>query len=164
MSDVPEIPVDEALALFLALAFPNGLPEGIDRAQLVEQMLARIAEDRPEWAQQAQQPDIPSDPHERYLEERRREADEHREQRREEARVEAARAEIVRKLAAKRREAAASVPKPSLEIGPEPPVIAPSRQAALAVGIESELQLGAPEPGPLGAPEVGKPFRLRVEV
>lgn len=96
---VPAVPVDEALELFLALAFPDGLPEGIDRAALVEQMRARIAGDRPEWAAASY-----VDPHEQYLEERRREADEHRARRQEEARVEEARAELLRRLLARKRE------------------------------------------------------------
>ncbi|MES1241368.1 MAG: hypothetical protein ABUT39_07100 [Acidobacteriota bacterium] len=97
---IPAVPVDEALELFLALAFPNGLPEGIDRAALVEQMRTRIAGDRPEWAAASH-----GDPHEQYLEERRREADEHRARRQEEARVEEARADLLRRLLARKREA-----------------------------------------------------------
>ncbi len=183
---VPAIPVDEALELFLALTFPNGLPEGVDRARLVEQMRARVAGDRPEWAaasqaaappapvapaasysevkaavaQKALQPDLPSDPQERYLEDRRREADEHRAQRREEARVEEARSEILRRLLARKAEIDTAASEPPPQIQPEPrwtvaPSPAPREPQALTLEVEPALQLGAPVAGTLARPEIG---------
>lgn len=182
---VPAVSVDEALELFLALTFPNGFPEGVDRARLVEQMRAKVAGDRPEWAaasqaaappapdvpaasysevkaavaQKALQPDLPSDPQERYLEERRREADEHRAQRREEARVEEARAEILRRLLARKAEIDTAGSEPPPQIQPEPRwTVAPSPASrdpqALTLGIEPALQLGAPDAGTPARPEI----------
>jgi hypothetical protein len=184
---VPAVSVDEALELFLALTFPRGLPEGIDRDRLVEQMRAKIAGDRPEWAaasraaappapetpaasysevkaavaQKALQPDLPSDPQERYLEERRREADEHRAQRQEEARAEEARAELAQRIVARRpRLDPGPVTPPRLQ--PEPrwavaPSPAPPGSQALTLGFESALQVGAPSAGTLARPQVDFP-------
>lgn len=181
MSDVPEIPVDEALELFLALTFPNGFPEGVDRDQLIAQMRARIARDRPEWAaasnavpppppasysevkaaavEKAQQPDLPSDPQERYLEERRREADEHREQRQEEARIAEARAELVRRLLARKREADTGRREEPLQFQAEPPwtfTPGPVTSDTQVPPLEPRqtFELGVPVAGPLARPEV----------
>jgi len=178
---VPAVSVDEALELFLALTFPNGLPEGIDRVRLVEQMRARITGDRPEWAaasqaapppvpasysevkaaavEKALQPDLPSDPQERYLEERRREANEHRAQRQEEARVEEARAELVRRLLARKREADARGREEPLQIQAEPRwTVAPgpvtSDAQAPPLGLGQTFELGVPVAGTLARPEV----------
>jgi hypothetical protein len=182
---VPAIPVDEALELFLALTFPHGLPEGVDRARLVEQMRAKVAGDRPEWAaasqaaappapaapaasysevkaaavEKALQPDLPSDPQERYLEERRREAGEHRAQHQEEARVEEARAELIRRLLARKREADARKREEPLQIQAEPrwtvsPGPITSDAQVLSLGLGQTFELGVPVAGALVRPEV----------
>jgi len=184
---VPAVSVDEALELFLALTFPNGLPEGIDREGLVEQMRARIAGDRPQWAaagqdaappaaadpaasysevkaaaaRKALEPDLPSDPQERYLEERRREAEEHRVQRQEEARADKARAELLHRLLAGKREADSPVQAPA--ILPEPRWTvdaslrerAPQSVQAPGIGLGPALQLETPVPGAPARPDVG---------
>lgn len=104
---VPGLSIDEALALFLSVTYPNGLPEGLDREAFLHTLREKIAADRPEWAasqppqapdpqtaptgnysqikagivEQAQQPDVPTDPGERYFYERHEAARRNREQR-----------------------------------------------------------------------------------
>ena len=46
----PDVSIDEALRLFLALSYPDGPPEGVDAEQLLEAMRQKVAADRPEWA------------------------------------------------------------------------------------------------------------------
>ena len=46
----PAISIDEALNLFLAVAYPNGIPKGVDKEQLLRVLREKIAADRPEWA------------------------------------------------------------------------------------------------------------------
>jgi hypothetical protein len=47
---VPEVSLDEALRLFLAIAYPQGLPAEVEQ-ELAAAVKARVAVDRPEWAQ-----------------------------------------------------------------------------------------------------------------
>lgn len=46
----PDLSIDEALRLYLAMSYPNGLPEGVDPEQFLEEMRQKVAAGRPEWA------------------------------------------------------------------------------------------------------------------
>lgn len=109
---VPEISIDEALKLYLSMAFPQGLPEGEEGERIINTIKAKIASERPEWArasgwqsekdgdtssysqlkqkvvEEASKEELPEDPEERYLHLRRKEAAENSELRREEKREE----------------------------------------------------------------------------
>ncbi len=45
----PDVSIDEALRLFLSIAYPQGLPEGADEEQLMNLLRDKVALDRPEW-------------------------------------------------------------------------------------------------------------------
>jgi hypothetical protein len=116
----PGISIDDALNLFLAVTYPNGIPEGVDKGQLMDTLRQKIAKDRPQWAkdgqtqnppasqdyakvkeqivQRAQQEDIPGDPEERYLYERRKEAIQNRETKKEEEREHQIREDLRKRL------------------------------------------------------------------
>ncbi len=108
---VPEISIDEALKLYISMAFPQGLPEGEEGEKILEAIRKKIAADRPDWAkasglsddedyadeepksyseikQQAVEDSareiLPEDPEERYLYLRKKEALENSEQKRRE--------------------------------------------------------------------------------
>ncbi|WP_421765352.1 hypothetical protein [Ekhidna sp.] len=105
---VPEISIDEALQLYLSMAFPQGLPEGEEGEVILKTIKEKIASERPEWAkasgwqndqeedassysqikqqavEDASKEELPEDPEERYLHLRREEARENSEQKREE--------------------------------------------------------------------------------
>lgn len=49
-AQTPAVSIDEALELFLLVSFPQGLPEGVDREELLQRLRAQVAADRPEWA------------------------------------------------------------------------------------------------------------------
>ncbi|MEO9484721.1 MAG: hypothetical protein ABJG47_14780 [Ekhidna sp.] len=108
---VPEISIDEALQLYISMAFPQGLPEGEEGEQILKTIKAKIASERPEWAkasgwqsetedpkgysgikqkaiEEAAEEDLPEDPEERYLYLRRQEARENSSQKRDEQREE----------------------------------------------------------------------------
>lgn len=109
---VPEISIDEALQLYLSMAFPQGLPEGEEGEVILKTIKEKIASERPEWAkasgwqndqeedpnsysqikqqavEDASKEELPEDPEERYLHLRREEARENSEQKREEKRDE----------------------------------------------------------------------------
>ncbi|MBC6400866.1 MAG: hypothetical protein GDA37_07640 [Ekhidna sp.] len=95
---VPEISIDEALKLYLSVAFPQGLPEGEEGERILKAIKEKIASERPDWAkasgwqneadeeprnyaevkqaaiEEAAKEDIPEDPEERCLHLRRQEA------------------------------------------------------------------------------------------
>lgn len=130
----PDISIDEALNLFLAVTYPNGIPEGMDKEQLMKALRQKIAKDRPGWAKtdeertcasrdagsppdcrsysqlkdeiarKAQQEDIPEDPEERYLYERRKEARQNREQKRAEEQEHQIREDLRKRLTAQKKE------------------------------------------------------------
>ncbi len=108
LNNVPEISIDEALQLYLSMAFPQGLPEGEEGELILKTIKEKIASERPEWAkasgwqsdqeedtssysqikqqavEDASREELPEDPEERYLHLRREEARENSEQKREE--------------------------------------------------------------------------------
>lgn len=106
---IPDISIEEALDLYLSIAFPQGLPEGSEGDKIREALKKKIIKDRPEWAKasgednqqehsettnysqikqeridQSRLEDIPEDPEEKYLYLRRKEAIENREKKQEE--------------------------------------------------------------------------------
>jgi hypothetical protein len=127
----PDISIDDALDLFLAVTYPNGIPEGVDKEQLMKALKQKIAKDRPEWAkaggdssrasqtgdsnpqsysqvkeeitQKAQQEEIPEDPEERYLYERRKEARRNREQKKAEEKEDKIREDLRKRLTAQKK-------------------------------------------------------------
>lgn len=126
----PDISIDDALNLFLAVTYPNGIPEGVDKEQLMEALRQKIAKDRPQWAKadeertppssssppgqsysqvkkdiisKAQQEDIPRDPEERYLYERRKEARQNREQKKAEEREDRIQEDLRKRLIAQKK-------------------------------------------------------------
>ncbi|HWO24700.1 MAG TPA: hypothetical protein VNO30_38420 [Kofleriaceae bacterium] len=139
MSEVPPVSIDEAIELFLAITCPGGVPEGVDREVLVSKLRERIAADRPEWAaasappatvapptpevsyaqrkaaavERARQAEIPSDPEERYFEERRQEARRNRELRDKEAEDAATRQRLIQRFMTEKR-AAGTAPEHAL--------------------------------------------------
>jgi len=99
--ETPEVSIDQALELFIAITYPQGIPENIDKEELFRTLKAKIAKDRPEWAaknaetenkqetpppqgnyneikaaiiSKSNQPDVPEDSEERYLYERKQKA------------------------------------------------------------------------------------------
>lgn len=46
----PDVSIDEALRLFLAVTYPNGLPDGVDSEKFMAVLRKKIAADRPAWA------------------------------------------------------------------------------------------------------------------
>lgn len=98
--ELPSVSIEEALKLYLSIAVPGGLPEDIDPEVLLANLKTYIAQDRPDWndkfideelltpqsiktsyskikqeiIQKALKPDIPTDPEELYLYQRRQEA------------------------------------------------------------------------------------------
>jgi hypothetical protein len=149
MSEVPPVSIDEAIELFLAITCPGGIPEGVDREVLVGMLRERIAADRPEWAAasapppavappapdvgyaqrkaeaiaRAQGAEVPSDPTERYLEERRQEAHRNRALRHEEAEEEATRQRLIQRFMAEKR-GANTGPEGALGLSPGPADVA----------------------------------------
>lgn len=127
----PDISIDDALNLFLAVTYPNGIPEGVDKEQLMKALKQKIAKDRPQWAkaggdssrtsqtgdsnpqsysqvkeeitQKAQQEEIPEDPEERYLYERRKEARRNREQKKAEEKEDKIREDLRKRLTAQKK-------------------------------------------------------------
>lgn len=100
-NETPEVSIDEALELFIAITYPQGIPEDVDRDELFRTLKAKIAQDRPEWAAKnndtnkktappsatgnyseikeaiiakSNEPEVPEDPEERYLYERKQKA------------------------------------------------------------------------------------------
>jgi len=186
MSDTPPVSIDEAIELFLAIAFPGGVPEGADREALVAKLRERIAADRPEWAaasapspaaappspaagyaqikaaaiERARQAEIPSDPEERYLEQRRQEARRNRERREEEAEEAAARQRLIRNMLAEK-EAAGAGQAAALHLarsqtgGPEvlpPDIDEETLERALRIRKLVVERLGRLRSGDVGAP------------
>lgn len=125
----PGVSIQEALDLFLAVTYPNGIPEGIDKEQLLRVLREKIAKDRPEWAradaqnqstpqpetqnysrikdeivQQAQKEEIPEDPEERYFYMRRKEARENRLKKEAEAREKQIREDLSKRLTERKNE------------------------------------------------------------
>lgn len=106
--NIPEVSIDEALELYLSIACPNGLPEGAEKDRILDMMREKISKDRPEWAEasktteqeeikekenrysaikanvikKAAESEIPEDPEERYLYNRKLEAKENSRQKR----------------------------------------------------------------------------------
>jgi len=97
-NETPEIPIDEALELFVAVAYPQGIPEDVDKEELFRTLREKIAKDRPDWAEKSNdttkneappsptgnykeikeaiisksnESEVPEDPEERYLYERK---------------------------------------------------------------------------------------------
>ncbi len=108
---VPEISIDEALKLYISMAFPQGLPEGEEGEKILGAIRKKIVADRPEWAkasgltgdedqagdeprsyseikqkavEESAREILPEDPEERYLYLRKKEALENSEQKRRE--------------------------------------------------------------------------------
>ncbi len=131
-SPPPNVSIDEALELFLALTNPNGLPEGPERDELLRTLRQKVASDRPDWAaaseqapssqstqespqayaqvkaeitRQAGAEPVPEDPEERYFYERHREARQNRERHRVEERENRIREDLRRRLLAEKKEA-----------------------------------------------------------
>ncbi|MCP5051991.1 MAG: hypothetical protein GY940_32785 [bacterium] len=129
----PDISIDEALNLFLAVTYPNGIPEGVDKEQLMDALRKQITKDRPQWTeaderntppssrasapdgksyaqvketviQEAQREDIPDDPEERYLYERRKEARQNREQKEADQREHQIREDLRSRLSSRKKE------------------------------------------------------------
>lgn len=46
----PDLSIDEALRLYLAMLYPSGLPEGVDPERFLDEMRQKVAAGRPEWA------------------------------------------------------------------------------------------------------------------
>ena len=126
---VPEISIDEALELYISIAFPQGLPEGEQGQEILRVLKKKIAQDRPEWAkasgladeealvdddprnyaeikkkaiEEARKEDLPEDSEERYLYLRRQEAIENSQRRKEEQR-ESQKEESIRKKVIKKK-------------------------------------------------------------
>jgi hypothetical protein len=127
----PDISIDDALNLFLAVTYPNGIPDGVDKEQLMKVLGQKIAKDRPEWAKagedsscasqtgdsnrqsysqvkeeitrKAQQEEIPEDPEERYLYERRKEARQNRERKKAEEKEDKIREDLRKRLTAQKK-------------------------------------------------------------
>lgn len=97
----PEVSIDEALELFIAITYPQGIPEDVDKNKLFSTLKTQIAQDRPEWAAKSNdtnkktaspassgnykeikeaiiaksnESDVPEDPEDRYLYERKQKA------------------------------------------------------------------------------------------
>jgi hypothetical protein len=125
----PTISIDDALQLFLQLVKPSGLEDGPEKVALLEHMRARVAADRPQWADASQPPPPPcqaqpeyaqtkativaaaqadelppSDPLERAMWEERRQARENAEQRRADAREAEARERLRQQAIVDKRE------------------------------------------------------------
>ncbi|MEP1032374.1 hypothetical protein [Ekhidna sp.] len=101
--NIPEISIDEALQLYISMAFPQGMPEGEEGERILKIIKEKIASERPEWAkasgwlsdqdedtgsysqlkqrvvEDASKEDLPEDSEERYLYLRRQEAKENSE-------------------------------------------------------------------------------------
>lgn len=132
-NEKPDISIEDALNLFLAVTYPNGIPGDVDKEQLMKILRQKIAKDRPQWAQadeeknrlahcdphpdrqsyaqvkekitqKAQQEDIPSDPEERYLYERHKEALQNREQKKTEEREHKIREDLRQRLSARKKD------------------------------------------------------------
>ncbi len=58
----PSISIDDALQLFLQLVGAGGLPDGPEKDALLEHMRARVAADRPQWAEASAPPPAPASP------------------------------------------------------------------------------------------------------
>jgi hypothetical protein len=126
----PDISIDDALNLFLAVTYPNGIPEGVDKEQLMEALRQKISKDRPQWAKadeertppssssppgqsysqvkeeiicKAQQEEVPRDPEERYLYERRKEARQNREQKKAEEKEDKIQEDMRKRLIAQKK-------------------------------------------------------------
>lgn len=127
----PDVSIDEALEMFLTLTYPGGVPEEVDKEQLLNMLRDKIAEDRPDWAEkseaskpaqkpvmdgenyskikqaiieQSNRPEIPEDPEERYLYERKQEALANLNKKLIQEREEAKRQELLRRLNEQNRE------------------------------------------------------------
>lgn len=130
---IPGISIDQALNLFLAVTYPNGIPEGVDQEQLMKILREKIAKDRPEWAgadardpapstadpkdksysgvkeeiaRQAQQEQVPQDPEERYFYERRQQARQNQLQKEEDNREQQIREDLRQRLVTQKKQAA----------------------------------------------------------
>ncbi|MEQ9403958.1 MAG: hypothetical protein RIM99_10250 [Cyclobacteriaceae bacterium] len=126
----PSISIEEALKLYLATAVPGGLPDEIDPELLLERLRIYIASERPDWAnsfpasqisgeeirksyskikqeiiEKALREEIPEDPEEQYLYERRKEALRNLSEKKAEEREEDNRNHQVKKLINKKSEA-----------------------------------------------------------
>ena len=121
----PDVSIDEALEMFLALTYPQGVPDDVDKEKLFALLRSKISQDRPDWAEkseaakpapktvtegenyskikqaiidQSNQPEIPQDPEERYLYERKQEALANLERKKEEEQEAADQAALRQKL------------------------------------------------------------------
>jgi hypothetical protein len=176
---VPEVTIDDALNLFLAVTYPDGIPEGVDKEQLLEILRQKIAKDRPEWARadaqasassaadseaknysrvkeeitrRAQQEDVPQDPEERYFYERRKQAQQNRLQKEEDNRERQIREDLRQRLAAQKKEAAEETLEKAVRI-----------RQALEQRLKKALQVQGENTGPLNMkpPDAGSPQPLQ---
>lgn len=131
-NQTPGMSIDQALELFLALTYPNGIPDGVDKEKLMDALRQKIARDRPQWAQahhgdspasqsgpepqnyakvkekiiqKARLEEIPGDPEERYLYNRHKEAAQNRENKKEEKREHQIRENLRKRLLDNKKEA-----------------------------------------------------------
>ncbi len=128
--ETPSISIEEALRLYLSAAVPNGLPEDIDTDLLFSRLKAYIAKDRPEWAgkfeagsglsskeiqksysrikqeiiEKAMKEEVPEDTEERYLYERRKEARQNSQAKKEESRISEKQDKLVKDLVQRKKE------------------------------------------------------------
>ncbi len=123
----PQVTVDEALELFLAITYPNGIPDDIDKEKLFKKMKEKIAQDRPVWAEASKEKEQkqekaksnaqanlfekhsgidepPTDPDELYLWERRKKANEASQKKKEEQRENEIREHLRQELIQKNKE------------------------------------------------------------
>jgi hypothetical protein len=193
MSETPPISIDAAIELFLSITCPGGVPEGAERDALVGKLRERIAADRPDWAaasapaatpappapdagyaqrkaaavERARQAEIPSDPQERYLEERRQEARRNRERRDEEAEETATRQRLIQNFMAKKTAGGAGPERalglPPCQTGgaevPPPEIDEGTLQRALRIRALLVEQLERSRPIEIDAPAAPDPAR-----
>lgn len=122
----PNIPIDEAIKLYLSMIYPNGVPDGLEEEKLFQKLREKIAKDRPNWdqkfpkilseeskelvcektysqikqeiMQKSRESEIPSDPDEYYFYQRDQEAIYNRKMKKEEKKEEKKTKELIRKL------------------------------------------------------------------
>lgn len=185
----PDVSIDEALRLFLGVAYPNGLPEGVDPEQLLETLRKKVAAERPEWAaagpaqepspsaapaysqvkaeiaERARQEEVPEDPEDRYLYERAKEARRNREERRAEERDGQTREALRQRLLTKKKDADEATLERALRIRQmlEERVKGILKARARETPRPERLTTGAPARPELARPALEAPGSLELE-